>query len=447
MSGSWFGIIFVLVLAVVFGRIFPQRTRDKWLPIVFAYVIWSDSTGRFFAGNSIIYYSSFFLAFVAYAFLLSDLRQMELRRNNVWKAFLVFFIWFMISTLFGDYILIGLKAPILQLRIVLGGFAVMAWGMRNPQNMERVFRWTTLATVLCALQFAKYGSWSAAELADAEGRMVIDAVSTGIDANVNGIALTVTAILGFPAIYLLHQWDWKREKIIKYGSIVALLILSLVLIRTGSRNGGLALVALVGYYLFGKTNIKMYQKVLLLVVVSIALAFLLSKVVGDVEIRTFRFISQEEVDRGNYGSGRTEFYKRLYNDMTPVQRILGQGAPVEMLYSAGVRHIANCHSIYMQVLKQSGWVGIFLMLCFIFYCGFVGCKGGMIGAMGLLFFSIWVLTGVGESSNMGGGYGNYGLGFAIALCGGARFYNRNAQMRSRHPPVYYRPQQVGYRRY
>lgn len=437
MSSSWFGIIFVLVLAVIFSRIFPQRTRDKWLPIVFAYVIWSDSTGRFFAGNAIIYYSSFFLAFIAYAFLLCDLHQMELRRNNVWKVFLVFFIWFMVATLFGDYILLGLKATILQLRIVLGGFAVMAWGMRNPQNMERVFRWTTLAATLCALQFAKYGSWSAAELADAEGRMVLDAVSTGIDANVNGIALTVSAILGFPAIYLLHKWDWKREKIIKYGSIVALLTLSLVLIRTGSRNGGLALVALVGYYLFGKTNIKIYQKMLLLVVVSIALAFLLSKVVGDVEIRAFRFISQEEVDRGNYGSGRTEFYKRLYNDMTPLQKVVGEGAPIEVLASTGIRHIANCHSMYMQVLKQSGWVGVALLLFFIFYCSFVGRKGGVIGTMGLLFFSIWVLTGVGEASNMTGGYGNYGLGFAIALCGGARYYNRNFRMQTKRKPIYY----------
>ena len=437
MSSSWLGIILVLILAIVFGRIFPQKTRDKWLPIVFSYVIWSDSTGRFFAGNSLIYYSSFFLAFVAYAYILSDLHQIDLRRNGVWKVFAVFFAWFTIASLFGDGRLLGLKATILQLRIVLAGFAMMAWGMRNPGNIERVFRWTTLATTLCALQFAKYGSWSATELADAEGRMVIDAVSTGIDANVNGIALTVAAILGFPAIYLLHKWNWKRERIIKYCSIVALLVLSLVLIRTGSRNGGLALVALVGYYLFGKTNIKMYQKILLLVVVSIALVFLLSKVVGDVEIRAFRFISQEEVDRGNYGSGRTEFYKKLYYDMTPLQRVIGEGAPVEILANTGIPHIANCHSMYMQVLKQSGWVGVVLLLFFIFYCSFVGRKGGMLGAMGLLFFSIWVLTGVGEASNMTGGNGNYGLGFAIALCGGARYYNRNLRARTKRRPIYY----------
>lgn len=424
MGVSWIGVIFVLILALVFGQAVPQRVRDKWFPMVFAFVLWSDATGRLFFASGISYYASFFVTFIGYAFLLSDLRILELRRNNVWLAFAVFFGWFMLAAAFGEQTLVGEKFACIQLRTVLCGFAVAAWALRVPGNMERLIRWATFSAALSALQFAKYGSWSAAQLADEGGRLVIDAETTGISTNVNRIALIATAIIGFPVAYLLHRWNWKKEKVVKGIAAAALLVISLVIIKTGSRNGGLALLAVVGYFLFGRTNIKNYQKVLILVAASVAMFVAIQKFIGNTEMRTFQLVTQVESDRGIYGTGRLEFYKSVYDSMTPVQKLIGAGVPAEFLVEAGGWHIANRHSMYMQIFNQSGYVGIILLFVFSIRIYLVSRNGGSIAAMGVFFFGIWLLTGVGEASNMIAGIGNYGLGIGIALCGGARFYNR-----------------------
>jgi hypothetical protein len=83
--------------------------------------------------------------------------------------------------------------------------------------------------------------------------------------------------------------------------------------------------------------------------------------------------------------------------------------------------------MYMQIFNQAGYVGLLLMLVFFIQIYRVSRRGGSVGAMGLFFFAVWMLTGVGESSNMIAGIGNYGLGIGIALCGGARYYNRQLQ--------------------
>lgn len=426
MGVSWFGVIFVLVLALVFSQAVPQRVRDKWLPMVFAFVLWSDATGRLFFANGISYYASFFVTFIGYAFLLSDLRMLELRRNSVWLAFAVFFGWFMVAAIFGEKTVLGEKFACIQLRTVLCGLAVAAWTLRTPGNMERLIRWATFAAAFSALQFAKYGSWSAAQLADEGGRLVLDAEKTGISTNINRIALIATAILGFPVAYLLHRWNRKKEKVVKVIAALALLVISLVIIKTGSRNGGLALLAVVGYFLFGRTNIKKYQKVLILAAASVAMFVAIYKFIGNIEMRTFQFVTQEESARGIYGTGRLEFYKSIYDGMTPIQKLIGAGVPAEFLVEGGW-HIANRHSMYMQIFNQSGYVGILLLFVLSIRIYIISRKGGSVGAMGLFFFAVWMLTGVGESSNMIAGIGNYGLGIGIALCGGARYYNRQLQ--------------------
>lgn len=427
MGVSWFGVIFVLVLALVFGQAVPQRVRDKWLPMVFAFVLWSDATGRLFSANGISYYASFFVTFIGYAFLLSDLRLLELRRNSVWLAFAVFFGWFMVAAIFGEKTVLGEKFACIQLRTVLCGLAMAAWALRAPGNMERLIRWATFAATFSALQFAKYGSWNAAQLADEGGRLVIDSETTGISTNVNRIALIATAILGFPVAYLLHRWNWKKENLVKGVAVVSLLVISLVIIKTGSRNGGLALLAVVGYFLFGRTNIKNYQKVLILAAASVAMFVAIHKFIGNIEMRTFQFVTQEESARGTYGTGRLEFYKSIYDGMTPIQKLIGAGVPAEFLVEVGGWHIANRHSMYMQIFNQSGYVGILLLFVLSIRIYLISRKGGSVGAMGLFFFAIWMLTGVGEASNMIAGIGNYGLGIGIALCGGARYYNRQLQ--------------------
>ena len=277
------------------------------------------------------------------------------------------------------------------------------------------------------MQFVKYGSWSAAQLADEGGRLVIDSETTGISTNVNRIALIATAILCFPVAYLLHRWNWKKEKLVKCVAAVALLVISLVIIKTGSRNGGLALLAVVGYFLFGRTNIKKFQKVLILVTTAAAMFFAIHKFIGNTEMRTFQFVTQVESERGIYGTGRFEFYKMLYDSMTPIQHLIGAGTPTEFLAEIGGWHVSNRHSMYMQVFNQAGYIGLLLMLVFFIRIYLVSRRGGSVGAMGLFFFAVWMLTGVGEASNMMIGIGNYGLGVGIALCGGARYYNRQLQ--------------------
>ena len=246
-------------------------------------------------------------------------------------------------------------------------------------------RWATFAVALSALQFVRYGSWSAVQLADEGGRLVLDAETTGISTNINRIALIATAIIGFPVAYFLHKWDWKKEKVVKVVAVISVLVISLVIIKTGSRNGGLALLAVAGYFLLGRTNIKMCQKVLILVVASVAMVFAIHKFIGKTEMRTFQFVTQAESERGIYGTGRLEFYKDIYNRMTPIQKLVGAGVPAEFLVEIGGWHIANRHSMYMQILNQAGHIGLLLLIVFFIRIYFASRKGGAIGAMGFFF--------------------------------------------------------------
>lgn len=423
MANSLVGIILTLILAIVFGYGINPNIKDKVLPWVFAFVLWSDATGRFFMFSTVVYYFTFILTFIGYAFLLSNLRLRELHQNEVWACFFVFIAWYALAAVWGDMVSLAEKTILVQMRIVLCGFAVGSWALRAPGNMEKLMRFAVLAVAISALQFSKYGSWSVADFAQAGGRHVLDSELDVGGTNVNVISLVATAIIVYPSLYLMHRWNYKSEKIVKIVAFAAICVLGLVTIKTGSRNGGLALLALATYFVTGRTNMKKAHKILVLVAVSAIALFAIVRFVGDVEMRSFLFVSQEEKERGAYGSGRLDFYISIYNQMTPEQRIIGAGAPVELLPTMGIWHIANRHSMYMQVFNQAGYVGVFFMLLFFIRICLLARKGGSVGAMGLLLFGVWALTGVGEAANMIAGLANYDLGVAIALCGAARRYN------------------------
>lgn len=423
-----------LALAFVFGMLIRPAARDKWTPFMFAYMLWWYVAGSTFTVmmHLRLYQVLWLMQFVPMAFLLSGFRPSQWRNNGAITGFIVFFTWFFLTALWGEGNLMEvLKVHFGILRMVVIGIVVGSWVLSKPDGLMRLLRAVSIAAFFAALLYAKYGSWSATALADAGGRMVVDTSELVGDAdqiagafNVNRFALLGTVILPFPFLFMLENWRIKKEKLLKCVAIVSILILTLVVIKTGSRNGGAGLLPLVWYFVFAKTSLKGPKKIAIMLVFSIAMTGLVFKVMQGNELRVFKFTEEKGTTIYEIGTGRGAIFANWYNGMKDFQHAVGAGVPWGELREDGTRRLANCHSMYMNIFVQSGYVGLVLLGLFglsVVICSFR--RHDRFGRVAILLVTVWFLTGLGEAANIfpENGYGKFCLGIAIALCSRRKF--------------------------
>ena len=423
-----------IAIAFVFGMLIRPAVRDKWTPFMFAYMLWWYVAGNTFTVMMHIrlYQVLWLMQFVPMSFFLSGIRLWQWRNNGAITGFLVFFTWFFLTAFWGEGSLMEiLKVNFGILRMVVIGVVVGSWVISKPDGLMRLLRAVSIAAFFAALLYAKYGSWSATALADAGGRMVVDTSELVGEAdqiagvfNVNRFALLGTVILPFPFLFMLENWRIKKEKLLKCVAIVSILILTLVVVKTGSRNGGAGLLPMVWYLVFAKTSLKGPKKIAIMVVFSIVMAGLVFKVMQGNELRVFKFKEEKETSIYELGTGRGAMIVEWYERMSGLQHVVGAGIPWGAFLDDGTRTPMNCHSMYTNIFVQSGYLGLVLLGLFGLYvvtCSLI--RHDRFGRMAILLVTVWFLTGLGEAANIfhNNGYGKFCLGIAIALCSRKKF--------------------------
>lgn len=426
-------VYFSLAMALVCGMIIRPATRNKWTPAMFAYMLWWYLGGNIFAGmmSVTIYRILWLLQFVPMSFLLSGFRIWQWRTNGAATAFLVFFFWFFISAFWGE----GSVGEIVRLhfkilRMVVVGVAVGSWAISTQNGFVRLIKAVTIAAFVTALFYVRYGNWSAATMAHAQGRMVFDTSAMVGDEeqirgvfNVNRFALLGTAMLPFPFFFMLESWRIKNENRLKWMAVVSVLVLTMVVLKTGSRNGGLGLLPLAWYFVFAKTTLKGPKKIAIMIGLSIVMLGLGVKLMQGSELRVFKF--KEDVGAfEEVGTGRGRFIVNWYERMSGQQHVVGMGVPWGERLENGSRSPMNCHSMYLNIFVQSGYVGLALLCLFWMYSTIrLLRRHDRLGHIAILLVAVWFLTGSGEAANISpsAGYSKFGLGVALAFCSKKRF--------------------------
>lgn len=415
----------------------PTKVREKWLPIAFAYLLFWNGGGCIFVGmlNRFVYQICWLANLLAMGVVLSDFRLSLFVKNGALGAFLLFLGYYTIAGLCGEGATSELVAYHFRIfRMVVIGLIIGIWTRRVPDGFARLLKTVTIAIFVLSLLYIRYGSWSASAMLDNRGRMVVDASQLIGDEsqikgvfNVNRFALLTTMLLSYIVLLLMNITIERAKRFYKIAGVFCCLVLSIVCIKTGSRNGGAGLIALAWYFLFGTGKLDIGKKMLFAISIGVALSVMVAVFMSGNELRIFQF--QTEMEKGgafeDMGTGRGSLFLNIYNGMTHSERVFGKGVVWYYVPVTGQRLANNAHSMYFDIIIHSGWVGfsLFVLFCVAFLVS--ARRSGGRKNVAILFWLVWILTGIGEAANIApsAGYAKYGLGIALAMCSKRRFGN------------------------
>ena len=206
-----------------------------------------------------------------------------------------------------------------------------------------------------------------------------------------------------------------ESKWIKILGVVNVLILSLLMIRTGARNACLGLLPIAWYFIFSKSGGRRAKRVALFAVLAILLGTLITLTTSSLgHLRIFSY--EKGADLNQISSGRIDWYINYYKSANTYERWFGSGGHFDITETGQVV-LGNYHSVYAQIFRQSGYVGVAAFLLFTFVLVLRCFRIGPMGRLALMLFGVWALTGVGESQPiLRGGNTKVLLGLAIAFC-------------------------------
>lgn len=429
------GLSVFLALGVCFTV--PEKERDKWLPIAFSYLLFWNGGGNIFVGmiNTTIYRICWLFNILSMGVVLSGFRISYFTRNGALGVFLLFLGYYTIAGLWGEGGTGELIAYHFRIfRMVAIGLIMGMWMRREPDGFARLLKTATIAIFFLSLLYVRYSNWSASAMLDHGGRMVVDTSQFVGDEsqiagvfNVNRFALLTTMLLPYVFLFLMNVPGGRTKRFYKIAGLFCCIVLSIICIKTGSRNGGVGLLVSVWYFICGSGKLKIGKKILLAISIGAALCIIVAVFMSGNELRVFKF--QTEKEKGgafeDIGTGRGSLFLNIYRGMTHSERIFGKGVVWYYVPFTGQKMANNAHSMYFDVIIHSGWVGfaLFVLFCVTFLVSVSHSRGRKNIAM--FFWLVWILTGIGEAANISpsSGYAKYGLGIALALCSKRRFKN------------------------
>ena len=425
-------IILTWTGSIVIANIINDRQRMFFIPAFFAYHFAMMAT---IGGVSGMFHFVFMvLSFMALMVMCNGFPKRDVKKNPVVSPYITFFIYMFCVGIFGYHVTIGLCDYIKELMVYGCGFFMASWACRTEGALRRLLIAILVGAYFVIAYTAMHGGLSSEAVSEG-GRAVLaeDWLERGMNRqNANGTALRLDCFLPLLLILFLMPVRKERDKFVRIATGVALVLFALMLIRTGSRGGGLALLPCAWYFLYSTRNSYLRQRRIALAVVILgALSVVVFFTMKNADqLRVFNFSSKMydmyyDTAMDSVTSGRWKHYEKLVDKMTPMQKVFGAGFSLEkqdwrLDKETGeliqiARPIAqNYHSMFITVFIRTGFIGSFLFIAFLVKLFRQALRCGDRGRMALLLMGCWLLPGLGESWPMGGGLAILG-GFAMGL--------------------------------
>lgn len=392
-----------MLCSLVLKAIIPEKTRNRITPYVFALFILLPTLGTGLTGMTAVIFIA--VGYVVRAFLLDGFQIRWLKGNPTVGVFLMFWLYMVLSMIFGDFPSYASMYYVSTfIDSIMVGYFVGMWILRNPDSWGRFLRITSVTAAICLLFYARHGIFSAGQLGSVsnEMRSTISFQAEGNElrtANENYVGLLIASLLPYPFLLVMgrHFGD-SRAKWIKMVAYAAFILLVLALIRTGSRNACLGLIPILVYLFFAKTTLTRSKKIAFRVFVFIVILGAIAFSFGALDrLRIYT----ASVDRDDISSGRMSHFEAKLYGRTDVQKWFGCGALYDYRFYEELGRafppMSNGHSMYFQILWQSGYIGVFFLFIVILATWLRARKLGARGHVVLLLFFVWALCGVAES--------------------------------------------------
>lgn len=429
MMFQWTVLAVTVLGSLAFRRVFSHRQRLWIMPFCLAYMFWLKATVGSIGG--VLHFAATSFNFVIVMFLCNGFFRPDTRNNPVWKSFMVFWMYMFAIVFTGFFPLQGACGYLTEfVTTFAAGYFLAMWICRTEGSLKNVLIAVLCAALLAIAYSLQHGGLDAS-LLDEQGRAGLDVslLDEGVDQNVNHVALSMTCFLPFLLVLMLKGYRGMFVKSARILAGFAFVVVTLIVIRTGSRNGALAFVPCVWYFFHatkrrGGKFAKLMIGVCVLISVMVGVAVVMR---GSDHLRAFNFsISSGYGDTAleRLSTGRTHIYENVWHAMSPMERVFGRGAALwDKFYDTETGEVikvtkvntGNLHSMYVVIFLRSGFVGSFLFLSFLMTVIRWGFRLGDRGKMALLFIGLWLATGVGEGWGMIGGtsavLAGIGMGF------------------------------------
>lgn len=451
---QWVVIIFTLIGSFVLSDAIKGQKRFNLTPFAFASFLFMIVV---LPGLKSVWHVPYICGkFLLAMFLLNGLPRIDRVYNASWKSFLLFYAYMYAIGFTGLYVL-EMSSQYLQV-LLLGfgvGFFLAAWCCRTEGSMRRVIAAVVTLALVVIVKNIFDGSFSS-EMLDDQGRLMLYSDLTGefgSSTEVNGIALDMDLLLPFTLLAMLSPMRIRIPFWLKTLGYAAFIGICLVIIRTGSRNGALGILPCLIYFVAPSPNESIRIKRIISIIAAMAClaVFVMVSMKGAETVRSVNYLVNYKAAMANneqyfenkgdaLTSGRFLLYRHVLESMTPLQIVFGAGYGMAEQATFVSKNVAveereyllahrtrvgagNMHSVFMTVFFRTGIIGSMLFFIFVAKVFAEGRKMGGRGRMALLFFSIWLMTGLGESSGMTAARTSILAGFAMGLLGHVRITN------------------------
>lgn len=431
-------ILIILVMSYIFKAMLSKKLRDTLVPWCFAGQLMHANFVNFIGGFA--HFLFLCLYFVEMAILLDGFNVNYFKKNPVFLAFMAFWGYLTLTSLWCDNVYFGVTWWIGCLfELVLVGYFTGIWVMRTPDGLRRLLTPIAIVGVFSAYFYFKYGF--TAEL-DASGRGALDMsmLGEGMGANANLIGISLAPIAASLMVMILSRMPLgMKYKTIKFFSVLTFIVVAYLLIRTGSRNACLVFLPC-AYFAFKALHFtgKKAKTLFLLGMIGISIFFGARMFLRSESgiVRAFTLMeSGGKFDFQTASSGRWLEYEWYLSFMDGVDWIVGKGLEVVKDPMTGVR-AGGCLSVYVTLLRFAGIIGLLLLALYFLAMWRSAKKAGFYGQIALLFFMTWAVTGVAEGCGIRRGYAVRLLqGMSLAFCSKLQFRRDEKALYFMPPPA------------
>ena len=434
LSNPTFLLLITFGMGVVFHHVLSKRVRDFITPWLLAYMFMVMLIGTTSGGVSHFFLTVF--NFVIVMVLCDGCNVEGMRYNRACGAFLVFYGYIILAcVLFGYY---PYDSAIVCLRKLLDGFVVgyylALWLCRTEGGLRKLLFAVMCSAAVTVLYSIVHGGFSSNF--DESGRMALDAATFDDDYNLNqnAMAAYMSCYMPFLVLALLQATRSFQERIVKLATIPIVMCVCLLMVRSGSRAAGVALLPCIWYFMNSTRNRMVRGKrIAMMIVLCIAMAAGIVYTMRDAgSLRAFDFLNKNSsVGEGmeRISTGRWGLYKRIIDEMTPMQKIFGRGllsTSGKYNYETSEKYRSlsgNDHSGYVSIFARSGFVGLFLFAIFVVVFFLTARRCGDRGRLAIFLFMMWAVGCIGESWGMNGGRTAILAGMGIGLVTRRRIIN------------------------
>ena len=437
-------IIVILAMSCVFKAMLPKKVHDALVPWCFAGQLVHSCFTPFLSGTG--HFLFLCLYFIEMAILLDGFNVNYFKKNPSFAAFMAFWSYLMLTSLWCDNMYIGFTWFLGGLfELVLVGYFTGIWVLRTPDGLRRLLTPISIIGMVAAFFYFKYGF--ATELSsDGRGRIDMQMLDEGLGTNVNQIGLSLAPIVSVIMVMLCAKLPPGRKSIwVRFLAICTFMLTSYLLIRTGSRNACLIFVPC-SYFMYKALRFtgKKAKNLFLFGTIAIAVFLVVRVFIGSEfgGIRAFTFRDESGTfDLQYVSSGRWSEFEMYLSPMSGVDWIIGTGPEITNNPLTGTS-VGGCLSVYVTLLRFTGVCGLGLLTVYFLIMLNSVNRASFYGQVAILFFMVWVVTGIAEGTGIRRGHSIRMLqGVSLALCSKLQF-RRNHEWWGEAPGM----DQLGYYR-